>query len=361
MVEWLAGNRIKGTSTERTVGTPEVPAVVTQGGWKEVARTTLSSGSHTIDVSSIPDKSYYMVLTNVLGFSSPADVYGTFNNDASNNYAIRRSTEWGSESLSVNQPRYLIAWSPNQTTAHFAINKISSISGQEKLIINHDAYQSTAGSGTAPSRTESVSKWVNTSDAITSIKSTAGGSTQQFNSGSEVVVLGWDPDDTHTTNFWESLADVTTSSTGALSSGTFTAKKYLWVQAYTPSSSNSSPDGYVEFNADSGTNYAHRRSHNGGSDTTGTSDGIGIRIDGSGGQTAKFHNMFIVNNSANEKLVICNSITQQTAGAGTAPTRTESVGKWVNTSDQITRVDIIDQYASDQWGAGSFIKVWGHD
>ena len=71
--------------------------------------------------------------------------------------------------------------------------------------------------------------------------------------------------------------------------------------------------------------------------------------------------MFIVNNSANEKLVICNSITQQTAGAGTAPTRTESVGKWVNTSDQITRVDIIDQYASDQWGAGSFIKVWGHD
>ena len=55
----------------------------------------------------------------------------------------------------------------------------------------------------------------------------------------------------------EELADVTTGSTGALSSGTFTAKKYLWVQAYTPSSSNSSPDGYVEFNADSGTNYAH--------------------------------------------------------------------------------------------------------
>jgi hypothetical protein len=63
----------------------------------------------------------------------------------------------------------------------------------------------------------------------------------------------------------------------------------------------------------------------------------------------------------NEKLVIANSITGNTAGAGTAPSRTESVGKWANTSNQITRVDIIDQYASDQWGAGSFIKVWGRN
>ena len=43
MVEWLAGNRIKGTSTERTAGTPAVPADITQGGWKEVGRTTIQT------------------------------------------------------------------------------------------------------------------------------------------------------------------------------------------------------------------------------------------------------------------------------------------------------------------------------
>jgi hypothetical protein len=356
MVEWLAGNRIKGTSTERTVGTPEVPAVVTQGGWKELARHTLGSNTAPITVSSLPDKLYYMVLKS---WSGNTGLYERINNDSGSNYSARRSQNGNTDSTLTSETAYPWGNAGYSGTPNFAIDCVSNLAGKEKLILRNWMYQNSAGAGNAPDRVNVVAKWANTSDTINRFDMAVGSGS--FNSGAEMVVLGWDPDDTHTTNFWEELADVTTGSTGALSSGTFTAKKYLWVQAYTPSSSNSSPDGYVEFNADSGTNYAHRRSHNGGSDTTGTSDGIGIRIDGSGGQTAKFHNMFIVNNSANEKLVICNSITQQTAGAGTAPTRTESVGKWVNTSDQITRVDIIDQYASDQWGAGSFIKVWGHD
>jgi hypothetical protein len=49
-------------------------------------------------------------------------------------------------------------------------------------------------------------------------------------------------------------------------------------------------------------------------------------------------NMFIINNSANEKLVIAHVFDQNTAGAGTAPTREEAVGKWANTSAQITEI-----------------------
>jgi hypothetical protein len=353
-VTYHAGRRIQATQAD-FAGTPAV-----SGGWKEVARTTLSSGSHTIDVSSIPDKSYYMVLTNVLGFSSAADVYGTFNNDASNNYAIRRSTEGGSESLSVNQPRYLIAWSPNQTTAHFAINKISSISGQEKLIINHDAYQSTAGSGTAPSRTESVSKWVNTSDAITSIKSTAGGSTQQFNSGSEVVVLGWDPDDTHTDNFWEQLASVELSSAGDdLSSGTISAKKYLWVQVYAKATGGNINNGF-RFNSDTGSNYSNRRSVDGATDATQLNTSSACDDANLDSAYKRFYNMFIVNNSSNEKLCICNVVQQNASGAGNAPRRGEFVGKWANTSNQITDITL-HNFSGGNLDAGSFIKVWGHD
>ena len=40
-LKWLAGNRIEGTSADRTTGTPAIPA--TAGGWKELSRTTLGS------------------------------------------------------------------------------------------------------------------------------------------------------------------------------------------------------------------------------------------------------------------------------------------------------------------------------
>ena len=347
-ITYHAGRRIQATQADFD-GTPAI-----SGGWKEVGRTT-SSGS-TITVSSLPDKRYYMILYDATAQASGgSDNNWRFNGDAGNNYAHRKQVNGTSDSTGTNQSK-IYNMESGGSRHEFGVNYLANKSDKEKFMIGNNVINWTSGVSGDASRKELVSKWTNTSDVIDEIQLyySAGSSTS-----ADVVVLGYDPADTHTTNFWEPLADVTTGSTGALSSGTFTAKKYLWVQAYTPSSSNSSPDGYVEFNADSGSNYVHRRSHNGGSDTTGTSDGIGIRIDGSGGQTAKFHNMFIVNNSANEKLVICRSVTQQTAGAGNIPTRTESVGKWVNTSDQITRVDIVDQYASHQWGAGSFIKVWG--
>ena len=59
MVEWLAGNRIRGTSAERTTYSWIYQDV---GGWKEVGRTTLGSAGTTIDVSSLPDKRYLMMV-----------------------------------------------------------------------------------------------------------------------------------------------------------------------------------------------------------------------------------------------------------------------------------------------------------
>ena len=346
-ITYHGGRRIQGTQADFD-GTPAV-----SGGWKELGRTTWASGN-SINVSSLPDKRYYMILNYSDSASNYNNVY-RFNSDTGSNYAWRRSINGGADSTSTSTtiiPSNSVSYDDFQFTTSY----IANLAGKEKLVISQGTDASAVGAGTAPDRNEIAGKWVNTTDPIDEITMTT--TSANYNLG-EVVVLGWDPDDTHTDNFWEELASVELESAGELSSGTFTAKKYLWVQVYTPSSSNSSPDGYVEFNADSGTNYAHRRSHNGGSDTTGTSDGIGIRIDGTGGQTAKFHSFFIINNSSNEKLVIAQSITGNTAGAGNAPSRTESVGKWANTNSQITRVDIIDQYASSQWGAGSFIKVWG--
>ena len=362
MVEYLAGNRIRGTTAERpNLGLPSGSV----GGWKEVARHTLTTETNPILVDEILDKRYYMILWHTKhtsgSWNQPRIRFGNGTTDAGGNYAQRYQMDYGQVTNALGTNTYMLGWAgqgnePNQPL--FGMGYIVNKSDKEKLVISYATDIDATGTADAPRQSQQVAKWINTSNVLDRIELNNFGN---MAIGDELVVLGYDPDDTHTDNFWEELANVTTGSAGALSSGTFTAKKYLWVQAYTPSSSNGSPDGYIEFNGDSATNYCHRRSHNGGSQTVGTQDGIGIRIDGTGGTTAKFHNFFIKNVAGDEKLVIATSTTQQAIGATNAPSRTDSVGKWVNTSDQITRIDIIDQYASPNWGSGSFIKVWGHD
>jgi len=48
---------------------------------------------------------------------------------------------------------------------------------------------------------------------------------------------------------------------------------------------------------------------------------------------------------------------QGTSGAGNAPERVDSVGKWTNTSSQITSIDITGGSAT--LSTSSFMKVWG--
>ena len=147
-----------------------------------------------------------------------------------------------------------------------------------------------------------------------------------------------------------------------MDSGTFTAKKYLWVQIeYT--ATGGSVVNSVTFNSDSGSNYARRGSDNGGTDATDTSASkisSGLNSDINSGESA-FFNMFIINKSDKEKLVIAELIsTEAGTGAGNAPDRAEFVGKWTNTSSQITSIQVPD-LSSGQYNTGSSIKVWGFD
>ncbi len=352
MVEWLAGNRIKGTSTERTAGTPAVPADITQGGWKELARTTLGSVGDTISVASLPEKTYYMVLGDVK--ASGYIIYNSrFNSDTGNNYASRKSNNGGADATSTSTSRIDQTDSGAQVGS-FVVGYFTGKSDKTKLWQGNTAENSATGANNAPARVEAVGKWENTSNAVSSY--------QAYNShsgdyavGSEVVVLGWDPADTHTTNFWEQLASVELSSAGdTLSSGTFTAKKYLWCQVYIKPTGTVDID--VTFNNDTGSNYARRNNYNGGTDSTNT---IQSNLQWSNNVTVpQFMNCFIINNSATEKLSIMEQVRQGTAGAGTAPDRYHISGKWANTSSQITEIDITNG-ESGSYDTESFIKVWG--
>jgi len=327
------------------------------GGWVELGRTTLGSATSTIDVSSLADKRYYMILNN---YAASIDSHLRLNADSGSNYAQRRSDNGGADSSNTSQTKMAFQAGAAGTNARFTVGYISNLSTAEKLGQWWTNIQSTAGAGTAPSRTEGIGKHAQTTNPIDqmTIVNTGG----NFPIGSEIVVLGWDAADTHTTNFWEELSstDLSGGAAATLDSDTFTAKKYLWVQCYV-TSAGSAVNPMFRFNTDSGSNYAFRWSQNGGADATGVSKD-GMQFSQANSTNEHFINFFVINNSSNEKLVILHQNEQSGTGAANAPLRTESVHKWANTSSQITKVNLVqDGGGTNNFGTETILKVWGSD
>ena len=352
MTEYLDSKRIMGTNADRT-GTDAV-----SGGWVELGRTTLGSAGDTITVSSLADKRYYQVLVDA---QVDSDVNQTFrigngSADSGSNYSNRYSSNGGSDSTTTSQSQ-TVSSAQAANSLLFSNTYISNLSGKEKLGMTWGVSSDSSAASASPDRRESVWKWVNTSNPLDVIQA-YNSSTGSYQTGAEVVVLGYDPDDTHTNNFWEELASVDLSGGAAdeVSSGTISAKKYLWVQFFGEASG--SIQEIFRFNNDTGSNYARRMSSDGGADGTDTS--VSSCSTGSADSTNHFYNLFIINNSSNEKLIIGHQIRAGSAGAGNAPNRREYVWKWANTSSQITEIDVGNNSTGD-FGTNSFLKVWGAD
>ena len=150
------------------------------------------------------------------------------------------------------------------------------------------------------------------------------------------------------------LAHVELSSAGdTISSGTFTAKENLKVKIHTIDDGNQNPK--MRFNGSSASDYAYRYSINGGSGSTSTSqNGIYHFADDNGNKSIVCN---ITNISNKEKLILSHSLFGAT-GSGTAPYRAENVAKWTNTSDSITSITLVNEFAGD-FGVGSYMTVWG--
>ena len=333
------------------------------GGWVELARTTLGGVADTISVSSLSDKRYYMVLTDAKD-SGVVNTVIRINGDTGNNYSNRLSNNGAASDITSTSVNYLTHnVGTADATDKFGVVYFANYSSKEKLGISHITGQGAAGAGTAPIRQEAVFKWANTSNAINqfSLENLGAG---DYASGSEVVVLGYDPLDSHTNNYWEELASVNASaSSTSINTGTFTAKKYLWIQAYVNATGADMSVIGATVNSDVGSNYANRFSDNGGADSTITSNQNLVILDG--GSLAQnvggFINMFVINNSANEKLFTGVGMKSNTAGAGNAPSRREFAQKWTNTSSQITSFQINRVGGTGTFDTNSIIKVWGAD
>jgi len=335
------------------------------GSWVELDRTTLTCAGDLVTVSCLPDKRHYMVLSSVTGDGATVGFTQRVGNgslDTASNYAERYMTNGATEVNNANQDSIEFGFGGVNALPNFKVDYWSNISGQEKLQYGHVVLGNT-GAGAVPSRSETIGKWDNTASPITDITAfnpTCG----CWAACSQVVVLGWDECDTHTTacNFWVELADVTLACAGDnLSSGTITAKKYLKMQAYII------PCGTVNalgtYNNDTCMNYAWRFSDNGTADTTGMCSAFGFFVEDSGGTdftTPAYVSSYIINVCCQQKLSIQECIVVKAAGAGNVPARDEQVGKWSNSVSQITEIEF-DNSQAGSFDVGSRIKVWGSD
>jgi len=325
------------------------------GGWKELDRDTLGADGDVMTVNPANKRLYQCLIHRIQSGSSSLKL--TCNNDTETNYTRRNSVNGEADGTGTSKSSIGMNFDDPDVFANLYVSNYSS---KEKLLIGHTSELGAAGAGNAPARHEFVGKWANTTDAISEIDITNDGA-GSYASGSEFVILGLDPADTHTDNFWGQLfspVDATGSVT-QFDSGTFTAKKYIRVMGYVVASSTGALG--FRFNDDTGNNYTGRWSENGGADQSASNQSFtraGAQFPSGG--SAQFFDAFIINVSNKEKLLINHSVTRNASGSGSAPTRFEHVGKWANTSAQITKILI-----SNLGEAGNYTKWvlsgWGSD
>ncbi len=303
--------------------------------WERLAHSELTSTADLINSGTFTAKKNLKVVVYASGTDIETQL--RFNSDNSANYASNRENDGGSESDFTSQTMSKINATGNGL-ATYTIAHIYNRQDEPKSAFVQQIAVDTAGAGTAPRRSQGCFKYQNTSAQITSIQVVNNGS-GDFAAGSFITVFG--------------AKEATTSDTITVDS--LEAKKHLMIQAKLIASGNI--EAAVRFNNDSGNNYSTRYSVN-GSESTGTSkNSIDTNLTAGGNEFVTYN---VINEATKEKLVISELVDSNTSGAGTAPQRVEVVGKWANTSNAITRVDLVNVSTGD-FAEGSEVTVYGTD
>tara|TARA_R100000963_G_C4640027_1_gene103718 strand:- start:764 stop:1801 length:1038 start_codon:yes stop_codon:yes gene_type:complete len=327
------------------------------GLYQELGRHTNTGASAEINVTGLADKPYLMILAYYTG-TGTTDSFLSFNGDEASNYANRYQRNYsGSDSTDINQGIGL-RLEQGDTTPHFNVSFVSNIQDQEKLVIGNTVRQGSSGAANSPNVQNFVGKWDNTTDVIDQVTLDRG--SDNFSTGSELIVLGYDPTGTGS-SVWENIADEElTSSADEINAVITDTKKYMMVQFHCyPTGSDANPNSRTGVGSiDSGSNYAALESVNGGGVGTPTSsDNFPTAISGAG---QNFANYFIVNDDGNEKIGFGEINTSNPTGAGSAPQRKLFTLKYDQTGD-LNRFQVYN--GSDVGGndldAGSSLRIWG--
>ena len=148
----------------------------------------LSSGATSIDTGTFTAKKYLMFQLNA---NNTANLYPymRFNGTTGNEYAYRKQANGTADSTNTSQPQISVYSSDKNDSlvTGYILNNT-----KERLAIIESISAFTAGAANAPQRYETVGKWANTSNAITSLKIFGGNGSEQFLSGTTLKVWGSD-------------------------------------------------------------------------------------------------------------------------------------------------------------------------
>lgn len=136
------------------------------------------------------------------------------------------------------------------------------------------------------------------------------------------------------------------------------ARKYLKVRINTINTGGTNSIA-IRFNGDSGANYTYRNASAGGADTTAAS--ATELVSQGAGAWSHFIEMEVLNVAAREKAAILHSNALNAVGAANVPGRLEHAGKWSNTADAISRIDVLNLLGTGDYAIGSEIVVTGHN
>ena len=157
---------------------------------------------------------------------------------------------------------------------------------------------------------------------------------------------------------WGKAGSTTTTTTGdnVTVSGLSDNKFYMVLGHHLPSGNFRTT---YRFNNDSGSNYALRKSEDGGSENL-TNNITDITLGNQDAAYDYFDVSYLVNISTEEKLMINVNMRNGGNGAGNAPNIVQAVGKWDNTSSVISRIDAVNDQGGS-YASGSNNSVLGSD
>jgi len=334
--------------------------------WVEVDRTTLTSDGSaggSLTVSSIPTKYRYlqciynlqngsngnvMVLGRTNGSGSNygekgVDIKGTGTTDVKFNSG---SNDWWNMGLG------------DGSYDSFGIQHITNYSGQSRRHIYNECVHN--GSGNNPKARRHFGYRGDTS-STTQIEGWSYDSSRAFGNGSELIVLGLDPSGAaEGEGFWKYLGGNTLSGTSDnLTTGTIAAKKYLWMQGYVKATGDVRMN--LTFNNDTGSNqYIRTHQSNGAQSTSSTATSVDLH---GSMKDLYFVNAYICNNASADSLMFYDVVSVDGVDSNSAeiPNRIWGCAKWLDSSNQITEIDITNDNSGQDYSAKSFIKVWGSD
>ena len=368
---------VLGSDLTPQINSPAVPAVPalmpslqspSVGGWKELGRKKLGSAGDSIDVSNISNKKYLMFIVQAIP-SGDTNLGLRFNGETGSRYSQNGSFNTANDSSgSATSTSCVGNYGSAITTPALHIGYVVNETNKIKLIRSNSIIQK--GTSDAPDIQESWGTFApSTITEVIEDLSWINSDTGSFDSDSELIVLGWDPADTHTDNFWEELATITETegTSETFNTPVFTSKKYIMFEAYIIDQNNSDAgiDMYVNDTTGSGTyrmrydnNYA-KAGYDGG-----TGNGSRQLLYGNGFVNNENYYMrgFCLNVSGKQKLFMADGVTDGGSNTGTPNARVLG-GKTVATSYDITQIGFRNRGTTTgkDIGIGSVIKVWGSD